>query len=151
MSKRLLLQLLLLFLVGCQPASEAVQKQVLALKLVSNGCVDQQGSCRLISAEGEIRLTFVDKVAALRPFVVDLDVSTWSSEIESIELDFKMAAMDMGKNRYRLLKQADGHWQSSVVLPICGAGGSEWLVEIQLKSSNGHWQGAVPFRLQSKL
>jgi len=148
MNKSLLL--LLLFLVGCQPASEAVQQQVLALQLISNDCVDQQGSCRLISAEGEIRLTFVDKIAALRPFAVDLDVSKWLSEIETIELDFKMAAMDMGKNRYRLLQQADGHWQSSVVLPLCGAGGSEWVVEIQIKSSGGRWNATVPFRLQSK-
>ncbi len=121
------------------------------LMLDINECANQQGECRLHAAQGgAVVLSFDHKVEALRPFTVDLKLSEWPTEIEAIELNFKMASMDMGKNRYRLLKQDDGRWQGRVVLPVCGAGGSEWLVEIQLKSSNGSWHGTVPFRLHGK-
>jgi len=153
MNKMIIKKICLLFLLsGWLMLGEAEEiEDGFLMSMQSNECADQQGECRLYAAQGgAVVLSFDQKIEALRPFTVRLDLSEWPAEIETIELNFKMAAMDMGKNRYRLLKQADGRWQSRVVLPLCGAGGSEWLVEIQIKSSGGHWSGRVPFRLQSK-
>ncbi|MDQ7015083.1 MAG: hypothetical protein Q9N68_01770 [Gammaproteobacteria bacterium] len=145
--------LLLLLLVACQaedkPIEKSVEKPAEHLLLSSTACLNQEGECRLTASQGEVRLSFADKVLPLQPFILNLDVSDWPSEVKSVLVDFKMAAMDMGKNRYSLLKNKEGYWQSRVVLPICAAGGEEWLLQLRLTDVAGNGGLAtVPFRLQ---
>lgn len=52
-----------------------------------------------------------------------------------IYVDFAMAGMSMGLNRYKLIQQADGHWQSEVILPLCVQGRSDWLMEVTVSTS----------------
>lgn len=56
-----------------------------------------------------------------------LNVTTAASRVY---VDFAMAGMSMGLNRYRLIQQADGGWQGEILLPACVQGRSDWLMEI---------------------
>lgn len=49
---------------------------------------------------------------------------------DSVYVDFAMAGMSMGLNRYRLIQQTDGGWQGEIILPVCVQGRSDWLMEI---------------------
>ncbi|MDQ7075991.1 MAG: hypothetical protein Q9O24_12795 [Gammaproteobacteria bacterium] len=141
--------LLLLLLVACQAEDTPVEKPAEHLLLSSTVCLNQEGECHLTASQGEVRLSFADKVLPLQPFILNLDVSGWPNEVKSAVVDFKMAAMDMGKNRYSLLKNNEGNWQSRVVLPICAVGGEEWLLQLQLTDLSGQrWLATVPFRLK---
>jgi len=151
MSKRMMKKIgvLLLLSGGLMLAEVGSAAEGFELRLQSNECADQHGACRLQADHGTAVFSFDHQVEALKPFTVDLELSQWPAAVESVSVNFKMAAMEMGKNRYRLLKQDNGHWQSRVVLPICGMGGSEWLVELEIKSSSASWHAALPFRLKS--
>lgn len=43
-----------------------------------------------------------------------------------------MVDMDMGVNRYRLEPAGAGVWQANVVLPVCVAGRSNWIMTLEV-------------------
>ena len=65
----------------------------------------------------------------MRPF----RLSVTASETMPIAASFAMQGMDMGLNRYRLIKQADGSWAADVTLPVCIQGRSSWLLELEVE------------------
>ena len=53
-------------------------------------------------------------------------------DVRELSASFRMKDMDMGPNRFRLAKQADGSWRADgVYLPFCASGRRDWIVEWQ--------------------
>ena len=51
------------------------------------------------------------------------------SDVQSLSASFRMDGMEMGFNRFDLVKQADGSWRADkVYLPLCTAGRHDWVV-----------------------
>ncbi|HSH72042.1 MAG TPA: hypothetical protein VK974_03195 [Methylophilaceae bacterium] len=69
----------------------------------------------------------------MKPFKVSIE----ASGAEQAHVSFAMQGMEMGLNRYRLIKQADSTWQAEVTLPVCVQGRSYWAALIELKTTNG--------------
>lgn len=93
---------------------------------VSLPCADIVAGCALPAEGGSIR--FDHQPDALKPFKLFV---TWP-QANTIEASFQMAGMQMGFNRYRLVRQADEHWQAEVMLPACIQGRKDWLVELDI-------------------
>lgn len=70
----------------------------------------------------------------MRPFHLRVSNATANTLTNSIYVDFAMAGMSMGLNRYRLIQQADGSWQGEIILPVCVQGRSDWLMEVTVSS-----------------
>jgi hypothetical protein len=101
------------------------------------GCPDIVKGC---SGDGlAVRLDQVPK--AMRPF--RLEVS--APEAESVEASFKMAGMEMGFNRYRLIRQGDQVWDADVTLPACVRNRKDWLLLLDIIERGNHRQVAIAF------
>ncbi|ULJ68986.1 hypothetical protein MIS45_09530 [Wielerella bovis] len=62
------------------------------------------------------------------PFRIQAD--NVPASVKQISASFSMKDMDMGFNRFDLVKQADGSWHTdNVYLPFCTAARHDWLVE----------------------
>lgn len=58
---------------------------------------------------------------------------------------FTMQGMDMGLNRYRLIKQENGSWTADVTLPVCIQGRSSWLLELEVEMHSKQQRYYVAF------
>ena len=65
-----------------------------------------------------------------------------------VALEFKMQAMDMGMNRYRLLRNDQGTWTGEATLPVCNGGRSDWLAELDIRQGGRRWTASFPFTAQ---
>ena len=65
----------------------------------------------------------------MRPFKLLIN----ASEMTPAAASFTMQGMDMGLNRYRLIKQENGSWTADVTLPVCIQGRSSWLLELVME------------------
>ena len=102
------------------------------------GCQDIVKGC---SGDGlAVRLDQAPQV--MRPF--KLEVS--APEADSVEASFSMAGMEMGFNRYRLIKQGDQLWDADVTLPVCVRNRKDWLLLLDIKEGSDRRQVAIAFR-----
>lgn len=92
-------------------------------------CVDIGNGCLV---DG-IKLRFDHIPQVMKPF----HLSAESGNATEFHASFAMQGMDMGLNRYRLLKQADGLWTAEVVFPVCVRGRSDWLMLLEVQTPDG--------------
>jgi len=102
----------------------------------SLACNVTQGACSLPDG-GSLR--FVTPPQNGKPFVMRLEGVTASEP----SVEFAMADMDMGFNRYRFV--ADGaNWQARITLPVCATGSRHWIATLHL----GDKAYSLPFQAQ---
>ncbi|MCX7627975.1 MAG: hypothetical protein N2Z69_06125 [Methylophilaceae bacterium] len=63
----------------------------------------------------------------MQPF--DLEVE--APEDAAVHASFRMSGMDMGPNRYRLLREND-RWRARVLLPACVQGRRDWILRLEV-------------------
>lgn len=78
----------------------------------------------------------------MKPFNLHVN----SSPANSVYVDFAMAGMSMGLNRYRLIQQADGQWHGDIILPVCVQGRSDWLMEVTVSTGEEEKRYHLPFQ-----
>lgn len=101
-------------------------------------CSTQAEAC-VLSVDG-IRVNLTPQPKVLKPFQLTVE----APEAQAVYASFAMPGMEMGLNRYRLLKQADGIWKAEVTLPVCVQGRSDWHMLLELRPHTGAMQS---FRL----
>lgn len=87
-------------------------------------------SCEFMIAGNVVSLTFSDQPKPLMPFEVLV-----STQLELSGMSMNMDSMDMGSNQYSW-RPMPGGWKSSVVLPVCVTGRTDWLMTINTTKGN---------------
>lgn len=89
------------------------------------------------------RISCPDPVAGCRIDMMELRFSRQPSVMQTFDLDllapestqpyasFQMQGMDMGPNRYRLLRES-GKWHAQVMLPACVQGRRDWILALEI-------------------
>ena len=113
----------------------------------ASGCEPQQG-CAVRGESVSMQLRFLAPPHALKPFPVQLLVTT-DQQVESVVIAFSMAGMDMGLNRYRMVRDPQtGNWGADVTLPMCVSGRSDWIAGVDLVIAGRDYRWTVPFVVQ---
>lgn len=74
---------------------------------------------------------FSDTVQAKAPF--DVAVRHVPADVAEVFVSFSMKDMDMGFNRYKLVRQPDGTWLASQIrLPVCVQNRHDYLADIHI-------------------
>jgi hypothetical protein len=105
---------LLLLLAACGKAPE----------LIPVSCADPLAGCRLPDG---MEVRFSRQPSVMQSFDLDMAAPADSEPYAS----FQMRGMEMGMNRYRLLRK-DGHWHASVMLPACVQGRRDWVLQLDV-------------------
>ena len=109
---RLLWLLLVLAACGGEPAATTVS------------CADPVAGCRL---KDGLELRFSHEPKMMQAF--DLEVAAPADAV--LHASFQMQGMEMGMNRYRLLRDG-GKWHAGVMLPACVQGRSDWVLRLEV-------------------
>ncbi len=147
MTRKFYTSLLALTLLACQPAEQTPLTEILELHLPCNIATD---GCTAGNDNVQLFVKFDQNFGALKPFKLQLQLDHKTQvKVEEITLIFSMNGMNMGLNKYRLIRKNDALWVATVTLPICTSGRSDWIAEFEIKSSDQHWIAQIPFVLKA--
>jgi len=125
----------------CQPVLTAQTQE---------GCNAQDGLRALtLKMSGDVR--------PLRPFELRLILpEAVRAQATEASVDFIMVGMDMGINRYTLLKQANGDFVGKVILPVCSIGRSDWVAQLSVVvilpgGAQEMWTAEMPFTAEASV
>jgi len=116
-----------------------------------------QEGCTAQSEPRALTLKMSGDVRPLRPFELRLIVPEAArAQVMSASVDFIMVGMDMGINRYSLLKQENGDFVGKVILPVCSIGRSDWLAQLSVVVSlpggaQEMWTAEMPFTAEASV
>jgi len=116
-------------------------------------CNAQKNICRVETNEFKIELSFDEKIFYLKPFYVAVVTKNKNNtNVESVQIDFKMKNMDVGVNRFILnktsIKNNKQVWQGKALLPICVTGRVDWVAELAVITKNNKYIISVPISVK---
>lgn len=107
-----------------------------------------EGCTVTVDGLGAFRVAMPATVVPLEKFVFTVEpLGEASRSVGSIRVDFEMIDMDMGINVYRLERLADGHYQATIILPVCTSDRSDWLANLTINSTEGAYLLRLPFAM----
>jgi hypothetical protein len=118
---------------------------------MQEGCTAQAGlRAMTLKMSGDVR--------PLRPFELRLILpEAVRAHATEASVDFVMVGMDMGINRYSLLKQQNGDFVGKVILPVCSIGRSDWLAKLSVVVNlpdgvtQEMWTAEMPFTAEASV
>lgn len=107
------------------------------IKISVGNCNVQQNICKVELEKFNIEISMDKSIYYLKKFNVDVWVeSKQDTNIESIQIDFKMKDMNMGVNHFILNKMKSENkkqnWQGNALLPVCVTGRADWFSELTI-------------------
>jgi hypothetical protein len=128
-----------------QPGMDASPEDAVAL-LVDVDCDSARQTCRARGGDLEIELRLGPPVLPMEAFDIQLQSMRGDLGTQArIDVQFQMRGMDMGLNRYRLDRDADGVWRGRALLPVCASGRSDWYAVIGIAQDGRRWVAEIPF------
>ncbi|PKO93999.1 MAG: hypothetical protein CVU15_01345 [Betaproteobacteria bacterium HGW-Betaproteobacteria-1] len=121
----------LLCMAGC------AEKSLISIECpeISRGCT-VEGLTVMTSQQPQI----------LKPFELRVESDEAGlADITEVYASFAMEGMDMGLNRYRLIRKSEGLWVAEVTLPLCVRGRADWLMQLETKTRFGSKQYLLGF------
>ena len=149
----LLMLILIVFIsISLLKKNKRSEKPVTIVKL--KNCHIQQTPCSLKLQDLTLEVSMDKNVYYLSPFHFTVKrtfitpANSNRSEIESIFVDFKMKNMNMGVNRFQLIKSEpikDVYaWEGKALLPICVTGRADWVTELDILTKDAHYRLIFP-------
>ncbi|MFK5914793.1 MAG: hypothetical protein QM484_10485 [Woeseiaceae bacterium] len=116
-------------------------------------CEPQKQKCRIKGEDFNLDFMLDENIYYLKPF----NVSAWlnsSIEVMSITTNFKMTNMNMGINRFKLMKEKPEHvlqkYSGKALLPICVTGRADWIVEMIIELEKVKYLYTFPILVKKK-
>ena len=109
-------------------------------------CADIVQSC--VNAEFSVR--FKETPQVMKPLHLEFVAIGADKGIQNIHANFAMKGMEMGFNRYQLIKADQNKWQAEVTLPVCVQGRSDWEMLLEINAEEGKQRFLVPFSAEKK-
>lgn len=131
-----------------RPGRDATPGDAVPLR-VAAGCDSAQQACVASGKDLEFEVRLGPPVRPMEAFEIRLHGlrDTLAAEAQ-ISVEFQMRGMDMGLNRYRLERAADGDWRGRATLPVCTTGRSDWLARVDVVQHGRRWMAEMPFEVK---
>jgi len=107
-------------------------------------CTDITQSC----GNAQFSVKFKQAPQAMKPF--HLELTSNSEPFLNVNASFAMKGMEMGFNRYQLIKTADAKWVAEVTLPVCVQGRSDWEMTLMVEGAEQQSRFLVPFSVPQR-
>ncbi len=121
--------------------------EITAMAPLDPSCDIQTGTCEALFPNGNrVSLSISPRpIQALKP--LEIQVTTEGLDPREVEVDFRGLGMNMGYNRPRLQKEAEGQYSGSGMLAICVVERMSWEATVLARTDDGVM--AAPFRFDT--
>ena len=123
-----------------QATTEKAQTKTIAIV-----CPDIVQSC----GNAQFSVRFRESPQVMKPLHLEL-VFLDGQSIQNVHAGFAMRGMEMGFNRYQLIKTTDAKWVAEVTLPLCVQGRSDWEMTLIIVGAEQQSHFLVPFSTPQK-
>lgn len=96
-------------------------------------CPDLRQPCTAMVKGKPVKISSDGELVPGKQFVLSVE-----GEATSARAVWRMLAMDMGPNNYRLVSERPGILQAKVILPQCPHGGKNWQLRLELDTGIAH-------------
>lgn len=98
---------------------------------LSPDCDLRAGPCRHAMGDGVVTLAIAPRsIPLMQPLRLEVDVE--GLEVVEALVEVRGLNMDMGLNRTRLQRDADGRWIGETILPVCSRRKMKWEAAVRL-------------------
>ncbi len=123
-----------------QATTEKAQTKIIAIV-----CPDIAQSC----GNAQFSVRFKEQPQVMKPLHLEL-VFLDGQSIQNVYAGFAMQGMEMGFNRYQLIKASDAKWLAEVTLPVCVQGRSDWEMTLFVEGAEQQSRFLVPFSVPQR-
>ncbi len=125
----------------------AGDSEIAVMAPLDPACDIQAGTCEALFPNGSrVSLSISPRpIQALKP--LEIQVTTEGLDAQAVEVDFRGLGMNMGYNRPRLMKEAEGRYSGSGMLAICVMERMAWEATVLARTDDGVM--AAPFRFDT--
>lgn len=134
---------LLLLALPLLPACGSPDTTVMTELNATSACDVTATPCAAADDGVQVVLRLPPAPAPLKPF--EAQVRIIGREIQNPVLALSMLGMDMGDNRYRLMRAGEGAWNATVVLPVCTLGRADWVADVTFSADGTRYRARFPF------
>lgn len=128
-----------------RPDTETAAQPATSLQ-VAPDCDSARQPCRARGEDLEFELRLGPPVRPMEAFDIRLRSLRGTFDADAqISVEFQMRAMDMGRNRYRLERAAEGAWNGRAILPVCATGRNDWIARVEIVQRGRRWTADLPF------
>jgi len=122
-----------------------IHKEKELTQVLVENCRVQDKPCIVNIGDLNLRISFAKNIYYLKPFNIAISAVD-DSNINSMQVDFKMKNMDMGVNQFQLKRdiKKPGYWHGKALLPICVTGRADWYSELDVTTKKGRYQIILP-------
>ncbi len=133
--------------VGALQIWRQTPKDIVATAALDARCNLQTGSCKALFPDGGQVVFSIEPrpIVSLKP--LRLDVRVTGLEAQAVAVDFRGLGMNMGFNRPRLQRDADGEYSGTGTLAACIVDRMAWEATVLVTTRNGVY--AAPFRFET--
>ena len=96
--------------------------------ILTANCPDLVQGCPVAFGERSAEVRFLSAPTTLQRFGLQVK----APDARHVAADMTMQGMNMGQNRYVLMRAADGVWYGNIVLPVCVSGARNWVMTLEL-------------------
>ena len=125
---------------GQQATTEKAQTKTIAIV-----CPDIAQSC----GNAQFSVRFKEPPQVMKPLHLEL-VFLDGQSIQNVHAGFAMRGMEMGFNRYQLIKTAEAKRVAEVTLPVCVQGRSDWEMTLMVEGAEQQSRFLVPFSVPQR-
>lgn len=116
--------------------------------LILDDCNAQLQKCSTSFDDVNIDISIDENIFYLEKFNVSILTESAKINIENISIDFKMKNMNMGLNRFWLMKKSTHNkkqvWLGKALLPVCITGRADWFAEVTIVTNEKNYILSFP-------
>lgn len=129
--------------------NEIKNKERIIINVPIDNCNPQKEACKVHNDAINVGISLDENVYYLKPFQVSVwTLSKDDTDVESVQIDFKMKGMNMGVNRFFLTKlnsrNDQQNWRGHALLPICVTGRADWFAELEVNTEKSNYIYTIP-------
>jgi hypothetical protein len=113
---------------------------------VNPACDPTRMTCVVRHGALLLSLELLPPVRALHSIPARVEVQ--GAEARSVTVEFSMPSMDMGRNRYGLVRQGSGLWAGDIILPVCTSGLHDWVAKVEVETPRERLSAKFPFQVE---
>lgn len=139
-----------------KPSSNSKNHKNIVSLTVDGDCNIIEKGCLFSISNKQFQVLFVGTARTMKPFNILVQQNNFEAEDETklrgISVEFTMPSMNMGINRFKLIKKNETNiipkWQGKILLPVCVSKRVNWKMLVSIETEKDIFELNIPVKIK---